>query len=161
MDRYYRLKDTQITKKSVTIGIIFLVLSMAFTSMSTAECNTDTTPIKPFITKTGDNPQQYEPHIFAIWRIHGAIRDLRVWENSIHFNTTWVVDSALGILFLLPFLPIPIVKRMISVNEEWWVIWDGPFLFHHEKITENYVDLFAVMWGEWYSPGFTMEIQKK
>jgi hypothetical protein len=136
-------------RMGVIVGIILLI--------SSAECISS----RPTITSSpydgGDNPAEFNGRIFAIWRIRGEVKDLSVGMSSFHFNTTRVIESAIGVLFLIPFIPIPILKRMVSMNEEWWVVWDGPFIFHREIITDDYVDLFAILWGDWYSPGMTRE----
>ncbi len=126
----------------------------------TADSNVNNNTIKSSISRTLENPKEFKARVFAIWRIRGEIRDLTIWDTSIHFNTTRVVESAIGVLFLLPFISIPILKRMISINEEWWVIWDGPFIFHKEKITENSIDLFAILCGEWYSPDLPSDVNR-
>ncbi len=103
----------------------------------------------------GESPTGFNGRIFAIWRIRGEVRDLTIGPTIYHFNTTRVVESGFGVLFLIPFIPFPILIHTVSVNEEWWVVWDGPFIFHREIITDDYIDLFAILWGDWYSPGMT------
>jgi hypothetical protein len=148
--------NSTISRKWVAVGVILLFLCVALMPILTADSNSNTTTINSSANNTRETPKEFKTRIFAIWRIRGEIKDLKIWDTSIHFNTTRVVETAIGVLFLLPFIPLPIVKRMVSMNEEWWVIWDGPFIFHKEKITENYIDLFAILWGEWYSPGFNI-----
>lgn len=150
MDQHHRLKDMITITKSVgfIVGIILLI--------SSVECIS----AFPTVTPSSDGqayPAGFNGRIFAIWRIRGEVRDLSVELFSIHFNTTRVIESAIGVLFLIPFIPFPILKRMVSMNEEWWVVWDGPFIFHREIITDNYIDLFAILWGDWYSPGMIRE----
>jgi hypothetical protein len=150
-------KETK--RKCLTIGIILLFFCVAFMPIITADSTVNNNTITSPTSSTLENPKEFKTRIFAIWRIRGEIRDLTIGDNSFHFNTTRVIETAIGVLFLLPFISIPILKRMISINEEWWVIWDGPFIFHKEKITENHIDLFAILWGEWYSPELTVEIR--
>ncbi len=123
--------------------------------MGTSVNATNNSRLKSPMDISADHPNGYNPHQYAIWRIRGTVRNLTVKDTFIHFNTTHVVESACGLLFPIPFIPLPIVKRDVSINEEWWVVWDGPFAFHREVLTENYIDLFAIIWGEWYSePNF-------
>jgi len=156
--RYKNYKKGKEMKKKypVQVGIIIGIILL----MSTAECISaaPTIPFSPY--HGGENHAGFNGRIFAFWRIRGDVRDLTVFSTNIHFNTTRVVESAIGVLFPIPFIPFPILKRRVSMDEEWWVVWDGPFIFHREIITDNHIDLVAILWGDWYSPGVTRYITK-
>lgn len=149
------IRTSKKVRKSLAVGIISLFVSAALVPLCNAENSTHIISLKSSMGIPQDPPKGYNPHMYALWRIRGTVTNLTVWDTVIHFNTTHVVESGIGLFFLLPFVPLPFIKRDVSANEEWWVIWDGPFIVHNEIITENYVDLFAILWGEWYSePNF-------
>jgi len=95
----------------------------------------------------------YTTHYFLIWKIRGEIKDLEIGQDHIdHFNTTHVVSTGFALVYLIPFVPIPLFRIEVSRNEEWWLVWGENHLFNKEKITENHIDFFTIEWGELFHP---------
>jgi hypothetical protein len=91
----------------------------------------------------------YYTHYLLIWRIRGDIKNLETGrDHYYHFNTTHVVSMSFALVFVIPFLPLPLFTIDVSRNEEWWLVWGENHLFNKEIITENYIDFFCIDWGE-------------
>jgi len=104
---------------------------------------------KSFIDNKFNDDTRYNTHYFLIWKIRGEIRDLKIGQGHIyHFNTTQVVSTGFALVFLIPFIPIPLFRIEVSRNEEWWLVWGENHLFNKEEITENYIDFLTIEWGE-------------